>query len=71
MSKTILEIIQFKHRVKHRRMLKKRKEQCEYCLKYFKKEELDELILTQEKICAKCLKELEERNFTEDPDPFP
>ena len=47
------------------------KEQCEYCLKYFKSEELDELVLTQEKICDKCLKELGERDFPNDPEPFP
>lgn len=52
-------------------MVKKGKEQCEYCLKYFKKKELDELILSKEKICKQCLKELEDVDFPNDPEPFP
>nr|BDI55146.1 MAG: hypothetical protein [uncultured archaeon]BDI55252.1 MAG: hypothetical protein [uncultured archaeon] len=70
MRKTIFKIIDNLSTVKHRRMLKKGKEQCEYCLKYFKKKELDELILTEEKICKKCLKELEDMCFPNDPEPF-
>jgi len=44
---------------------------CAYCGKTFPEVELDELLLRKEKICKKCLEELENRNFPNDPEPFP
>ena len=70
MRKTIFGRIQLKHNLKQRRMERKGKAQCEYCLKYFKKEELDELISAQEKICKRCLIELEKIDYSNDPEPF-
>jgi len=49
----------------------KMKIKCAYCGKTFPEVELDELLLRKEKICKKCLEELENRNFPNDPEPFP
>jgi len=52
------------------KMKKKSKAKCTYCGKTFPEVELDELLLRKEKICKKCLEELENRNFPNDPEPF-
>lgn len=51
--------------------MNKNKTKCEYCGKKFPNEELDELLPSNEKICKKCLGELEKRSFPDDPEPLP
>lgn len=51
-------------------MKNKKKTKCEYCGKKFSTGELDELLPQKEKICKKCLEELDNINFPNDPEPF-
>ncbi len=51
-------------------MKNKKKTKCECCGKKFLEDELDELLLSKEKICKKCLEEVDNRNFPNDPEPF-
>ena len=45
--------------------------QCEDCLKFFNKENLQELVLTQEKTCKECYEKRKVFNQLDDPYPFP
>lgn len=46
--------------------------QCEDCLKFFKKENIEEIIPTQEKLCKYCYERRKKHpQLINDPDPFP
>lgn len=48
-----------------------KKVQCESCLKYFKKKEIEEIALTHEKLCKECYERRIRFNQLADPYPFP
>ena len=45
--------------------------QCENCLKFFKKKDIEEIALTGEKLCKECYKKRKRFNQIEDPLPLP
>lgn len=45
--------------------------QCEDCLKFFKKKDIKEIILTQKKLCKYCYERRKKYPQIEDPYPFP
>jgi len=51
--------------------MKKLKIQCENCLNFFPKEEIEELVLTKEKLCQSCYAARKKLHKIDDPYPFP
>ncbi|MCG3255216.1 MAG: hypothetical protein KAU62_03940 [Candidatus Heimdallarchaeota archaeon] len=48
-----------------------KKIQCEDCLKFFPERDIEELVVTQEKICKSCYEIRNSLHQLDDPYPFP